>query len=92
MLILDIELPDGDGFNLVDWLRKHDSLGRLPLAVYTGLGLSAEDFRSPDMGPAQFLAKATIRLQQLEALVLTMLRVARTTEESTFPETSLQNP
>jgi hypothetical protein len=44
------------------------------------------------MGPAQFLAKATIRLQQLEALVLTMLRVARTTEESTFPETSLQNP
>jgi len=92
LLILDIELPDGDGFNLVDWLRKHDSLGRLPLAVYTGLGLSAEDLRSPDMGPAQFLAKATIRLQQLEALVLTMLRVARTTEESTFPETSLQNP
>jgi CheY-like chemotaxis protein len=28
LLVLDIGLPDGDGFNVVDWLRKHESLAR----------------------------------------------------------------
>jgi DNA-binding response OmpR family regulator len=92
VLMLDIGMPDGDGFNLVDWLRKHDSLARLPLAVYSGRGLSPEECGGLSMGPAQFLAKASIRPQQLEALVLTMLRIARTSEETTFPEASLQNP
>ncbi len=92
VLMLDIGMPDGDGFNLIDWLRKHDSLARLPLAVYSGRGLSAEECNALALGPAQFLAKAAIRPQQLEALVLTMLRVARASEETTFPEASLQNP
>ena len=26
LLVLDIGLPDGDGFNVVDWLRQHESL------------------------------------------------------------------
>lgn len=92
LLMLDMELPDGDGFNLVDWLRKHDGLGRLPLIVYSGLGLRAEDCRKADLGPAQFLAKAAIRPQQLEALVLTMLRTTRTSEDTPLHEASLQHP
>ena len=26
LLVLDIGLPDGDGFNVVDWLRQHETL------------------------------------------------------------------
>ena len=84
VLMLDIELPDGDGFNLVDWLRKHDSLARLPLVVYSGLSLAPQDFHNVAIGPAQFLTKGAIRPQQLEALVLTMLRTTRTSEETRF--------
>ncbi len=45
LMVLDIGLPDGDGFNVVDWLRQHESLARLPLVVYSGRELS------PDRAP-----------------------------------------
>ena len=40
LMVLDIGLPDGDGFNVVDWLRQHENLARLPLVVYSGRDLS----------------------------------------------------
>jgi PAS domain S-box-containing protein len=92
LLVLDIGLPDGDGFNLVDWLRKHENLSRLPLVVYSGRDLSPEDCRKLTLGPTQFLTKARVQPQQLEALVLTMLRSYRHMEEATPPESSLRNP
>jgi PAS domain S-box-containing protein len=82
LLVLDIGLPDGDGFNVVDWLRKHESLARLPLVVYSGRDLSPEDCRKLTLGPTHFLTKARVQPQQLEALVLTMLRSSRNLEES----------
>jgi PAS domain S-box-containing protein len=81
LLVLDIGLPDGDGFNVVDWLRRHESLARLPLVVYSGRDLSAAERRMLTLGPTHFLAKAKVQPQQLEALVLTMLRSSRQMEE-----------
>jgi DNA-binding response OmpR family regulator len=81
LLVLDIGLPDGDGFNVVDWLRQHESLARLPLVVYSGRDLSTAERRMLTLGPTHFLAKAKVQPQQLEALVLTMLRSSRQMEE-----------
>jgi CheY-like chemotaxis protein len=92
LLVLDIGLPDGDGFNVVDWLRKHENLARLPLVVYSGRDLSPAECRKLILGPTQFLTKARVQPQQLEALVLTMLRSSRNVEESVPPESSLQEP
>jgi DNA-binding response OmpR family regulator len=92
LLVLDIGLPDGDSFNVVDWLRKHESLDRIPLAVYSGRDLSADDFRAMPLGPTQFLVKGRIRPQQLESLILTMLRSSRRMDESVPLEAILQNP
>jgi DNA-binding response OmpR family regulator len=91
LLVLDIGLPDGDGFNIVDWLRKHETLARLPLVVYSGRDLSPEDCRKLTLGPTQFLTKARVQPQQLEALVLTMLRNTRQLEEKTPVESPAQN-
>ncbi len=74
LLVLDIGLPDGDGFNVVDWLRQHDNLAHLPLVVYSGRELSPVERRQLTLGPTHFLAKTRVQPQQLEALVLTMLR------------------
>jgi PAS domain S-box-containing protein len=92
LLVLDIGLPDGDGFNVVDWLRKHENLARLPLVVYSGRDLSPDECRKLTLGPTQFLTKARVQPQQLEALVLTMLRSSRHAEEIVPPESSLQKP
>jgi len=81
LLVLDIGLPDGDGFNVVDWLRQHEDLSRLPLVVYSGRELTPVERRQLTLGPTHFLAKARVQPQQLEALVLTMLRTSRQMEE-----------
>jgi CheY-like chemotaxis protein len=85
LLVLDIGLPDGDGFNVVDWLRQHESLAQLPLVVYSGRDLSPSERRHLTLGPTHFLAKAKVQPQQLEALVLTMLRSSRQMEEAPVP-------
>jgi DNA-binding response OmpR family regulator len=92
LLVLDIGLPDGDSFNVVDWLRKHESLTRLPMVVFSKRELSNEASPFGAAGPTHFLAKARVRPDDLEALVLTMLRSPRQAEESPLPEGSLQNP
>ena len=91
LMLLDIGLPDGDGFNVVDWLRQHESLAQLPLVVYSGRDLSPDERRQLTLGPTYFLAKTRVQPQQLEALVLTMLRSSRKTEEATLPESALPN-
>jgi PAS domain S-box-containing protein len=91
LLVLDIGLPDGDGFNVVDWLRTHENLARLPLVIYSGRDLSPEDCRKLTLGPTQFLTKARVQPQQLEALVLTMLRNTRHLEEKTPVESPAQS-
>jgi PAS domain S-box-containing protein len=83
LLVLDIGLPDGDGFNVVDWLRQQESLAGMPLVVYSGRQLTALERTQLTLGPTHFLTKARVQPQQLEALVLTMLRSSRRMEEAT---------
>jgi PAS domain S-box-containing protein len=83
LMVLDIGLPDGDGFNVVDWLRQHETLAGMPLVVYSGRQLTPAERRQLTLGPTHFLNKARVQPQQLEALILTMLRSSRRMEEST---------
>jgi DNA-binding response OmpR family regulator len=82
LIVLDIGLPDGDGFNVVDWLRQRETLSRLPLVVYSGRDLAPSERRQLILGPTHFLTKTRVRPQQLEALVLTLLRNSRQMEEA----------
>jgi PAS domain S-box-containing protein len=82
LMVLDIGLPDGDGFNVVDWLRQHEGLSRLPLVVYSGRELGPVERRQLVLGPTHFLTKTRVQPQQLEALVLTLLRNSRQMEEA----------
>jgi PAS domain S-box-containing protein len=91
LILLDIGLPDGDGFNVVDWLRQHETRAQLPLVVYSGRELSPEERRQLTLGPTYFLAKTRVQPQQLEALVLTMLRSSRQTDEVAPAEPAVPN-
>ena len=91
-ILLDIGLPDGDGFNVVDWLRQHRNLAQLPLVVYSGREITPEERRQLTLGPTHFLTKARVQPQQLEALVLTMLRSSRQMEEATPVTTGARKP
>jgi len=77
ILILDLTLPDGTGFALVDWLRRQPTLRTLPLVVYSGRDVSAEEMEQLRLGPTQFLAKARVQPRDVEDLVLAMVRHLR---------------
>ncbi len=92
LIVLDLSLPDGDGFNVVDWLRQRDDLAHLPLVVYSAREISPAERPHLQLGPTQFLTKAKVQPQQLESLVLTMLRRSRQMEEASLIEQPLDTP
>lgn len=77
LMILDLTLPDGTGFSLVEWLRGRAELRSLPLIVYSGRELSEAERKKLRLGPTRFLTKATVQPQDVEQLVLTMVRDSR---------------
>jgi signal transduction histidine kinase/CheY-like chemotaxis protein len=77
ILILDVALPDGTGFTLVEWLRQQPSLNNLPLIVYSGRHLSEAEMAQLRLGPTQFLPKDRVEPHDVEELVRTMVRHLR---------------
>ena len=74
LLILDLTLPDGDGFSLVDWLRRQPSLRALPLVVYSSREISEAEMAKLRLGPTEFLDKAKVKPKEVEELVLKMVK------------------
>ena len=58
LLVLDLMLPERDGFEVVDWLRQHERLRNLPLVVYSALELNAAQKQKLTLGPSEFMTKA----------------------------------
>jgi signal transduction histidine kinase/CheY-like chemotaxis protein len=77
LLILDLTLPDGDGFSLVEWLRQQPTLRTLPLVVYSGREISEAEMAKLRLGPTEFLTKAKVQPQEVEELVLSMVQRLR---------------
>jgi len=77
LLILDLTLPDGDGFSLVDWLRQQPDLKTLPLVVYSGRDVSDSEMSQLRLGPTQFLTKAKVQPKEVEQLVLNIVQRLR---------------
>ncbi len=77
MMILDLTLPDGDGFAMVEWLREQPGLRKLPLVVYSGHEVSSAEMQQLRLGPTQFLTKTQVQPHHVEELVLAMVRHLR---------------
>ena len=88
LLVLDLALPDGDGFALADELHRDDGLGACPLVVYTARELDDAERQRLELGETDVLAERSIALQDLEERVLELLdRITdRPTEESSLAE------
>jgi signal transduction histidine kinase/DNA-binding response OmpR family regulator/CHASE3 domain sensor protein len=74
LVILDLALADGDGFEVVNYLRQHDRLRNVSLVVYSATEVERDDQEKLRLGPTEFLTKARVTPEQLEALVLHLLR------------------
>ena len=81
LIILDLKLPDGDGFSFVEWLRQQHGLRSMPLVVYSGHELSDNEMSKLRLGHTEFLTKAKVQPQEVETLVLSMVRRLRSRYE-----------
>lgn len=73
LLVLDLILPEGDGFAVVDWLRQHNRLCKVPLVVYTSKDLDESERERLKLGQTMFLTKGRITPEQFEQRVIKLL-------------------
>lgn len=78
LLILDLNLPDGDGFQLLTEMGNQPQLKDLPVIVLTGknetatkvfaFSIGAEDFVSKPFDPLELKARVTAKLKKAERI------------------------
>ncbi len=73
LLVLDLSLPDGDGFVVVEWLRQHNRLSSVPLVVYSAQDVNEEERDRLRLGQTEFLTKGRVSTQEFEHRVLDIL-------------------
>ncbi|MFE1747379.1 PAS domain S-box protein [Coleofasciculus sp. H7-2] len=82
LLVLDIVLPEYDGFAVVDWLRQCGSeavllltnrLRQIPIVVYSAKDLDNAERERLRLGQTEFLTKGRITPEQFEGRVIALL-------------------
>jgi len=73
LIVLDLGLPDIDGFAVVSSLRENDTLGHIPLLVYSAIDVGPTDRSRLRLGPTEFLTKSRCSLTDFEGHVLRLL-------------------
>jgi PAS domain S-box-containing protein len=74
LLVLDLLLPERDGFEVVKALHGNCRLARVPLLVYTALDLDAGDRARLQLGPTTYLTKSRVSPREFEQRALALLR------------------
>jgi PAS domain S-box-containing protein len=73
LIVLDLGLPEGSGFEVVATLREDDALQNTPLLVYTGRDLGSEDRRRLRLGRTRFLTKSKATDEEFHRAALILL-------------------
>jgi DNA-binding response OmpR family regulator len=76
LVILDLVLPELDGFGVVDRMRADAELANVGLIVFSAQEVSASDQQRLRLGPTDFLTKSRVTLDELAERVLTLLHMA----------------
>jgi DNA-binding response OmpR family regulator len=81
-LILDLNLPDLDGFTICRELRRHPNTAKLPILMLTARTSEADRIMGLELGADDYLAKP-FSVRELLARVAAILRRARGGEPDT---------
>lgn len=73
LLLLDVVLPEGNGFAVIDWLRMSRSWSQLPLIVYSALELTPEERDRVSLGITEYFIKGVTNLEELGKRAISLL-------------------
>lgn len=76
LIILDLVLPELDGYAVVDWIRRNTNLRNVPLLVYSAQEVqTAAEQQRLTLGPTEFLTKSRVSLEEFQQRVTRLLTV-----------------
>jgi len=90
LVLLDVVLPDRDGYQVCQHLRTLPSVQHLPIVMLTGLDDSVSIAQAYDHGATDFFAKP-INWKLLGYRIRYILRASRTVEQLAHSEAALAN-
>ncbi|HEX2210276.1 MAG TPA: response regulator [Longimicrobium sp.] len=73
LIVLDLGLPHGDGYWVVDALKGENGLGAIPLVVYTARELDDDERERLRLGHTEFLTKGRVSPDEFEKRVVSLL-------------------
>ena len=73
LLILDLVLPEIDGYGLVEWLKDHAVWRSVPLVVYSATEPSPSQQERLRLGPTQFLTKSRVAPDEFEQRIVALI-------------------
>ena len=79
LIILDLGLPAGDGFVVLDRLQKDDKLSAIPVIVLTARDPQTSERRALQAGASAFFQKPADNAELLEVIRATLPQASGTT-------------
>jgi signal transduction histidine kinase/DNA-binding response OmpR family regulator len=74
LAIIDIQMPDMDGFTLIEKIRRHPWLTELPVIILTSAGLPEDKERSKSLGVHAYLLKPCRHKDLLKSISTVFVR------------------
>lgn len=71
LVLLDLKMPGMDGFEVLGWIRRHQTLKDLPVVVLTSSELLFDVTRAYEVGANSYLVKP-LEFENYEALMRTL--------------------
>jgi len=69
LLILDLMLPEKDGFSVLEEIKKDETLAKIPVIVFSNKDSDEDKKRAKDLGAKAFLVKALTDLSDLVNMI-----------------------
>lgn len=73
LIVLDLIMPRGDGFQVAQWLRSSENFRDLSVLVYSGKELTQSDRDRLTVGHTEFFNKKEVSPDEFEQRVLTLV-------------------
>jgi PAS domain S-box-containing protein len=82
LIVLEVLLPNMDGYEIVRALRQNPTLARTPLVVYSAVEIGSADQTRLRLGPTEFLTKSKCGPSSLSDHAIQMLEASMKEKES----------
>ncbi len=81
LVVLDLVLPELDGFEVVEWMRTNRALSSVPLLVFSAREVSGSEQERLRLGPTDFLIKSRVSLDEFADTVMKLLNAVNPARE-----------